>query len=172
MIKLLIMDCDGVLADGKIVYTEGSLESKSFSTLDGLGLKLLSLAGIKTAVITGRESEALSRRCAELKIDFVCQKVKNKVREAESIIKELSIDWENVAFIGDDWNDFELMKKAGLSAAPQHAFPPIKETVDYVTVRDGGDGAVREFIEYILDKEDLFETAVERFLERLKNSKQ
>ncbi len=170
MIKLLIMDCDGVLADGKIVYTESSLESKSFSALDGLGIKMISLVDVKTAVITGRESEALTRRCADLNIDYLFQKIRNKVKQTEQIMSELAIDWENVAFIGDDWNDFELMKKAGLTATPKHAFPQIKEAVDFVTERDGGNGAVREFIEFILDREGLFEKAIDRFLEKLKNS--
>lgn len=167
MVKLLILDCDGVLADGKIVYTEDGLETKSFSAIDGLGIGLLRAVGIKTAVITGRKSLSLARRCVDLKITHLYQGIRNKVEVAEALIKELSIDWENVAFMGDDWNDYQLLNKVAISGAPCQSFPDIKKVVDFIADREGGNGAVREFIEYILKSQGYYETAVEKFIEQL-----
>jgi len=167
-IKLIIFDCDGVLSDGKVVYTEDNSETKSFSAFDGLGITLLHFTDIKTAVITGRESKMLVRRCKELKIDFLYQGVKNKVEVAEKIIKESGINWRNVAFMGDDWNDYPLMKLVYISATTNNAFPEIKKEVHFVSQRDGGNGAAREFIEYILKGQSKFSLVIEKYLNKLK----
>jgi 3-deoxy-D-manno-octulosonate 8-phosphate phosphatase (KDO 8-P phosphatase) len=166
-IKLLILDCDGVLSDGKIIYTEEGWESKSFSVADGLGLSLLSFTEIKCAVITGRRSLALERRCRDLKIDYLFQGVRNKRAVIEDILQELSLAWENAAYMGDDWNDFPALTKAGLPAAPQQAAAEIKEKAEFVSRFRGGEGAVREFIEYILRKQGIFEEVIEKFIIRL-----
>ncbi|MBW6515597.1 MAG: HAD hydrolase family protein [Candidatus Cloacimonetes bacterium] len=167
-IKLLIMDCDGVLSDGKVIYTEKGWESKAFAVSDGLGLSLLRFTDIKTAVITGRNSHALKRRCQDLDIDFLFQGVKDKVSVVNEILESLSLDWQNTAFIGDDWNDFHLLKKVALSGTPQQAPKEIKEIVDFISQHRGGDGAVREFIEYILHGQGIFDNVIKKFLDYTK----
>lgn len=166
-IKLLMLDCDGVLSDGKVIYTEDGFETKAFDVSDGLGLSLLRFTDIKTAVITGRSSAALQRRCQDLKVDFLFQEVKNKVSIAEDLLERTSLGWENTAFMGDDWNDYYLLKKVALSAAPQQAPKEIKKEVDFITQSRGGDGAVREFIEYILKKQGILEEVIKSLLQHL-----
>jgi len=169
-IKLLIMDCDGVLSDGKVIYTEKGWESKAFAVSDGLGLSLLRFTDIKTAVITGRNSQALKRRCQDLEIDFLFQGVKDKVAVVEEILESLSLKWENTAFIGDDWNDYHLLQKVAFSATPHQAPEEIKEVVDFISKNRGGDGAVRELIEHILKKQGIFDDVIKRFLGQLSTS--
>ncbi len=166
-IKLLIMDCDGVLTDGKIIYSDKGAETKNFNAKDGLGIKLLSFTDIKTAIITGRKSELLERRCKDLSIDFLYQKVSNKRKKVEILLEKMKIGWENVAFIGDDWNDYPVIQKAGLTATPADAFREIIEIVDYKTERCGGEGAVREFIDYILKRKGIYEKTIQKFIDYL-----
>ena len=166
-IKLLIMDCDGVLTDGKIIYSDKGAETKNFNAKDGLGIKLLSFTDIKTAIITGRKSELLERRCKDLSIDFLYQKISNKRKKVEILLEKMKINWENVAFIGDDWNDYPVIQKAGLTATPADAFREIIEIVDYKTERCGGEGAVREFIDYILKRKGIYEKTIQKFIDYL-----
>jgi 3-deoxy-D-manno-octulosonate 8-phosphate phosphatase (KDO 8-P phosphatase) len=166
-IKLLILDCDGVLTDGKIIYDENLAETKNFSAKDGLGIKLLSFTDIKIAIITGRESNILKQRCDDLNITMLFQKVRNKLKCAEELLEKLQLKWEEVAYMGDDWNDYPVMKKVGVKAIPQDAFDDIKQIADVVTVRNGGDGAVREFIMMILHKKGIYESTLEAFINHL-----
>lgn len=163
-VKLIILDNDGVFTDGKITYDNNGVESKHFNACDGLGIKMLTFTDIKVAVITGRESDILTRRCNDLKIDFLFQKVKNKFKIADQIREELGLEWENIAVMGDDWNDFPMLRKAALSAVPQNAFDDLKAKVDFVANRQGGEGAVREFIELILKEQGRYEEVVESLL--------
>ncbi|HCX72465.1 MAG TPA: 3-deoxy-D-manno-octulosonate 8-phosphate phosphatase, partial [Candidatus Cloacimonas sp.] len=110
-IKLLILDNDGVLTDGKIYYDDNRLETKAFSAKDGLGIKLLGFTDIKVAIITGRRSQILQQRCDDLGIKILFQKINNKLKVAEEILKNLDLDWQNVAYMGDDWNDFPVMER-------------------------------------------------------------
>ena len=166
-IKLIILDCDGVLTDGKIIYDDKGNETKNFSARDGLGIKLLSFTDIELAVITGRESEILTRRCKDLGIKFLYQKIRNKLRCAEKLIEDLGIKWENVAMLGDDWNDFLLLKKVHFSAVPADAMSGIREAVDHVTERNGGEGAVRELIELILYEKGILDESIQKLLDYL-----
>lgn len=166
-VKLLILDCDGVLSDGKIIYSEDNIESKTFSTKDGLGLSLLKFSNIKVAVITGRSSKALARRCEELRIDFLYQGIQNKIAVAQNIIDSLSIQWSNVAFMGDDLNDYLLLQKVAFPATTTAAPKRIKRIVDFISTEPGGNGAVREYIEYILTKQEIFDDVIERYLAHL-----
>ena len=163
-IKLLVLDCDGVMTDGRIIYGNQGQEIKNFSATDGLGLMLLQATNIEVAVITGRSSEALERRCKDLKIEHLYQGVAKKLPQLESLLEELSLDFDNVAFIGDDWNDMLCMRKAAISACPQDAMPEIARLADYQCQRRGGFGAVREFIEYILKRKGIFERVVKQFM--------
>lgn len=163
-IKLLILDCDGVLSDGMIIYTEEGWESKAFSVADGLGLSLLRFTDIKTAVITGRNSLALERRCQDLQIDFLYQGIKDKVSVAEKILESLSLNWSNCAYMGDDWNDYLIMQKVALAATPLQAPAEIKKIAGFISQKRGGDGAVREFIEFILKEQGLFDKVINAFI--------
>ena len=166
-IKLLVLDCDGVLSDGQIIYDANKIESKSFSARDGLGIKLLSFSDIKVAVVTGRKSEMLVKRCQDLDINILHQKVKNKVSKVKSIIEELGLDWENIAYMGDDWNDYPVMKKVQLSACPTNSTDEFKKKVDFVSTLNGGNGAVREYINYILKNKGTYEQIIQKYLDYL-----
>lgn len=169
-IKLIILDNDGVLTDGKITYDNNRIESKNYAACDGLGIRLLSFTDIKIAIITGRESEILKQRCADLKIEHLYQKVRNKLKIAEQLREKLDLQWENIAVMGDDWNDFPMLKKASLSAVPQNAGSDLKSQVDYVAEHKGGDGAVRELIELILKEQDKYDEVIKQFLAYLENN--
>ena len=169
-IKLLILDCDGVLTDGKVTYGNNEIELKSFSVKDGLGIRLLEYSDIKVAIITGRESQALIQRCKDLRIKFLFQKTRNKFVKIQEMLKELQLDWQNVAFMGDDWNDYPALKKAYLSAVPNDANEDLKSKVDFIANSKGGEGAVRGFIDFILKKQGKYEKAVADFIEHLESS--
>lgn len=154
MIKLLILDVDGVLTDGGIIYDENGLETKRFNVKDGLGgIKTAQKAGLEFAIISGRKSKVTDLRMNELGIKHVYTGVKNKLECYEGLIAEMGgLKDENVAYIGDDLNDMALLQRIGLSATVADSFSYIKENVDFITTRKGGDGAVREFIEEILER--------------------
>lgn len=168
-IKLLILDCDGVLTDGKIIYDENRVEMKNFNAKDGLGIKLLSFSDIKIAVITGRKSNILKQRCEDLKISLLFQNVRNKLKCAEELLEKLHLNWDEVAYMGDDWNDYPVMKKVGVKAVPNDAFEDFKKIADVITERNGGDGAVREFIIRILKEKGIYESSLEAFINYLED---
>jgi len=169
-VKLIILDNDGVFTDGRITYNNNRIESKSFAASDGLGIKLLSFTDIEIAVISGRGSEILKQRCDDLGIKYLFQKVSNKEKAAQKILDLLGLNWENLAVMGDDWNDYPMLKKAALSAVPQNAFEDLKAKVDYVAKRKGGEGAVREFIELILKEQDKYEASLQKLLNHFAKS--
>ena len=156
-IKLLILDVDGTMTDGKITYTNSGEELKSFCVKDGLAIASWIRLGRSVAIITGRESKIVQRRAQELGIEFFYQKIKDKASKAEEILKELDITWDNVASIGDDLNDYSMLKKSKLSFAPANANEYIKSRVSNLLTANGGSGAVREMIEYILKQENAYE---------------
>ena len=168
-IKLLILDNDGVLTDGKIIYNNQQVESKNFSAKDGLGIRLLQQTEIKLAIITGRTSRILEKRCEDLDIKQLHQGIRNKLKRTNKLLSELQLSWENVAYLGDDWNDYPVMKRCAISATPSDAFDEIKERVDIVLQRKGGEGVVREFIELILKEKGIFDGTVEKLVTYLEN---
>jgi 2-dehydro-3-deoxyphosphooctonate aldolase (KDO 8-P synthase) len=149
-VRILIMDVDGVLTDGKILIGSGGFEAKFFDSKDGLGIKIALNAGLKVAMITGRESEAVSRRAEELGIEEVYQGVLDKLEIYHQILLKHSIKDENVAYIGDDLVDLPILRKVGFSVAVGDASDELKRNVNYVTEHYGGRGAVRETIELLL----------------------
>jgi 3-deoxy-D-manno-octulosonate 8-phosphate phosphatase (KDO 8-P phosphatase) len=153
-VRLLLMDVDGTLTDGRVYLQsmpDGSAEEmKAFSAHDGAGLKLAHLMGIKTGLITGRDSAATARRAREVAMDFVFQGRAKKLGAYEEILRTAGLDDAAVAYIGDDLPDIPLLKRAGLAVAVSNAVPEVKSVAHYVTSRRGGDGAVREVIELIL----------------------
>jgi len=168
-IKLLIMDCDGVFSDGIIAYDNHRVESKNFSAKDGMGVMIAHSCHLLIGMITGRKSEVVAQRCEDLKFDYLYQGIWRKAAAVEEILADCKLSWENVAYIGDDWNDYPVIKRAGLTAAPADAFDDFKEHVDYVCVRGGGKGAVREFIEYILKEQGRYEEVMDKFLADLES---
>jgi 3-deoxy-D-manno-octulosonate 8-phosphate phosphatase (KDO 8-P phosphatase) len=149
-VRLIVMDVDGVLTDGRIVYGAAGDELKSFSVKDGLGLRAAHRAGLVTAILTSRSSGAVARRAAELGISEIHQGVAEKVGTYESLLERYGVTDEAVAYLGDDLNDLPLLARAGLSAAPADAAEEVKSRVSYVAARAGGHGMVREVIELIL----------------------
>lgn len=166
-IKLVCFDCDGVLTDGKIIYiqTENNQvsEQKNFSARDGMGIMMMNRVGLIPAVITGRTSEVLARRCRDLRINHLHQNIDNKAQKMQEILTELRLDWDDVAYIGDDWNDYPILSRAGFAAAPNDGEEAIKAHVDFITKNRGGEGAVRELIDLILKAQGLYEKSVEKF---------
>lgn len=153
-IKLFITDVDGVLTDGRIVLGNDGEELKFFHVHDGLGIKLAQEAGIKTAIITGRESKLVSRRAGELEISEVHQNIKDKLAVFDSLLEKYEISAENAAYIGDDLNDLPILERVGLSLSVANGVEEVREKVDYVTEKAGGEGAVREVIELILASQE------------------
>lgn len=149
-IKLFAMDCDGVLTDGGMYYTNDGDEMKKFNTKDGVGISLLLKEGIHVAIITGEDTKIVSNRGEKLGIKEIHLGIKDKCKIMEQLILKYNISYENVAYIGDDINDLELLNKAELSFTVADAIQSIKDAVDYVSAAKGGEGAVREVAEIIL----------------------
>jgi 3-deoxy-D-manno-octulosonate 8-phosphate phosphatase (KDO 8-P phosphatase) len=155
-IKLLILDVDGVMTDGSIILDNDGNELKRFHVRDGHGIKMLGRAGIRTAIITGRISKVVDLRARELGITDVYQRVFKKSDVYEELRQKYQCSDENIAFMGDDVVDQELLKKAGLTAVPYDAEEDVKEFADLVLTKSGGRGAVREFINFILKHSGLW----------------
>jgi 3-deoxy-D-manno-octulosonate 8-phosphate phosphatase (KDO 8-P phosphatase) len=153
-IRVLLMDVDGVLTDGKIWLLsrrDGTAsEIKGFSAQDGAGLKLARAAGLRTGVITGRESTAVAVRARDCEVEFIYQKQATKLGPYEEILRATGADDSEVAYVGDDLPDIPVLQRVGLAVAVANAVPEVKRSAHYVTARSGGEGAVREVIELIV----------------------
>lgn len=155
-IKLLIMDVDGTLTDGKIYMSNDGEIFKVFDIKDGCGIHdLLIPAGITPVIITGRQSKILENRCKEIGIQEVYQGVSNKVLQLKNVLNEKKIHCANVAYIGDDINDIDCMKyvkeNGGIIGCPADSASSVIDMVDYVSLKNGGNGAVRAFIEWLIE---------------------
>ncbi len=150
-ITLLLMDCDGVLTDGKLYFTEKGEEIKVFHVRDGQGLAMWHTAGFSSGIITGRKSKMLERRVKELEVKFLKQSSKNKLECFGEIISEAKVSIEEVAFVGDDVQDIVLLEKVGLPIAVADAHTDIFPYILYRTKAKGGLGAVREVIDLLLN---------------------
>jgi len=164
-IKLLLLDVDGVMTDGRIIYLDDGGESKAFDVKDGHGLKLIQRAGIRVGIITGRQSEVVSRRAAELGIEIVYQGAKDKMLPFMEIMEKLKLEPCEVAYVGDDVVDLPVMRQAGFSATVADAVDDIKPYVDLVTSRPGGHGAVREICDFLLKKTGRWSSVTSRYFE-------
>ncbi len=150
-IKLVLSDNDGVLTDTGVYYSDEGELFKRFSIRDGMGVeRLMNEANIETGIITGETSGSVKKRAEKLKISELYLGIKEKHKVIPTIIKNKNISAENIAYIGDDYNDFEIIKLVGLSACPADAMPKIKKLVDYVCPHNGGNGAFRDFAELII----------------------
>lgn len=165
-IKLVAMDVDGVLTDGQIILGNQGEELKAFHVHDGLGITLAHQAGLRTALITGRESELVRRRGTELKIQDIYQKVTDKAVCIKQLLEKYQLTLEEVAFIGDDLNDVPLFLQVGLAATVADATPEAKQFAHLVTQAGGGRGAVRELITLILKAQGKWTALVEKYVKR------
>ena len=151
-IKLFLTDVDGVMTDAGMYYTESGDEFKKFNTHDGMGMKLIQQAGVKTGIITTENTKMVERRAAKLKVDYLYQGIYPKVNAALEICEKEGISIQEVAYIGDDVNCLELLSIVGLAACPANALPKIKAIPGIIQLqKSGGEGAVREFIEIIFE---------------------
>ena len=166
-IKLFLTDIDGVWTDGGMYYSNDGLEFKKFNTSDSAGILFCRLLDIKTGIITGESSPAVKNRSEKLKVDFCHLGIKDKLEVANKIIKNLNIDWKEVAYIGDDINDIQLLKKVGLSATTGNAPVYIKNIVDIVLSKNGGEGVFREFVEYYLNETNQMNKALNLYIKGL-----
>ncbi len=155
MIKLIILDVDGTMTNGQITYSNSGEELKSFCVKDGLGIATWIKLGLHVAIITGRESKIVENRAKELKIEHLYQKIKQKDKKVQEILDKLNLSWDNVAAIGDDLNDYNMLKRAKISFAPNNAHDFIKSNVDITLRKNGGSGAVREMIDYLIEQNGL-----------------
>jgi 3-deoxy-D-manno-octulosonate 8-phosphate phosphatase (KDO 8-P phosphatase) len=155
-IKAIFFDVDGVLTDGRIIYDEGGKEIKSFNVKDGLIVGYLKKAGIITGAISGRESAAVTKRLAELKVDFCHQGIVDKAMVFEKLVAHYKLKTREVAFIGDDLNDLPVFTLAGFSVCPADSYDYVKERADLVTHAKSGAGVLREVADLVLESRGLF----------------
>ena len=150
-LRLFATDVDGVLTDAGMYYSESGEELKKFNTRDGMGIKLLQAAGLVTALITMEETKLVTRRAEKLAIPEVHQGARDKLAVMREMVARHGLTLQQVAYIGDDVNDLEVLNAVGFSAAPADALPAVRDAVDYVCRQRGGEGAVREVADLILE---------------------
>jgi 3-deoxy-D-manno-octulosonate 8-phosphate phosphatase (KDO 8-P phosphatase) len=163
-IRLLVLDVDGVLTDGSIVYTDAGAEIKYFHVRDGHGIRMVQQAGIEVALITGRQSPAVSHRADNLRLVHVYQGVRDKLAVLQSLQKKLGVSSLETAVVGDDLVDLAMMRQAGLAVAVADAPREVKERAQLVTSAPGGRGAVRELCEIVLKAKGLWDDLLRRYL--------
>jgi len=162
-IRLLLLDVDGVMTDGRIVYDNHGVETKAFDVKDGHGLKLIQRAGIQVGIITGRQSDIVTKRAEELGIDLVYQGAKDKLVPFREILEKLDLDPSAVAYVGDDLVDLPVMRQVGFSATVADAVEELKPHVDLVATRPGGRGAVRQICDYLLKESGRWDAVTGRY---------
>lgn len=162
-IRMLVLDVDGVLTDGNIIINHDGTESKRFNLHDGHGIKLWHRAGLTTALISGRETDATTERAKQLSIAHVLQGCKQKLPAFESLLSETGLTASQTAYVGDDLMDIPIVRRAGFGVAVANAVDELKRSADMVTDRDGGCGAVREVIEYILKNTGKWSELMQRY---------
>lgn len=164
-IKLLVLDVDGVLTSGQIIFGHDGELMKKFHAQDGLGITLAHKAGLHIAIITGRESQMVKLRGAELNIKDVYQGSLNKTEALGELLANYDLTLDQVAYMGDDLNDLPVLIRVGLPCAPANAVPEVKQQAQLVTKQAGGNGAVREVIEYILKAQGKWDGIIKAYLQ-------
>jgi 3-deoxy-D-manno-octulosonate 8-phosphate phosphatase (KDO 8-P phosphatase) len=163
-IRLLILDVDGVLTSGTIYYGNKEIELKGFHLHDGLGIKLLQKSGVNVGIISGKNSEAVTRRIQELHIEHAYLGYDEKLPAYEELKKTLHLNDEEMAYMGDDLPDLPLLRRAGLAITVPQAPDIIKQHADLITKNKAGAGAVREACEFILNAQDHYQSVIESYL--------
>ena len=162
-IKFLVLDVDGTLTDGKIYVHDKDNSFKAFNVKDGFALVNWLKLGGEVAILTGKKSNIVERRAKELGIKYIIQGSKNKKQDLKNLLKELNITFENVAYMGDDLNDLGVMKSVGFSACPKDSVQEVLEIANFISSKNGGDGAVREFLEHIMKKNGMWKKILEKY---------
>lgn len=163
-IRLLLLDVDGVLTDGSLIYAENGVESKTFNTQDGLGIRLVQKGGIDVGIITARTSPMVLKRGEELGMKYIYQGAKSKLDAFKKIISDTGFKPYQICYMGDDLIDLSLLTRVGLAACPANAVNEVKEICHFISDKPGGQGAVRQTCELILRAQGQFETMVQQFL--------
>lgn len=163
-VKLLVLDVDGVLTDGQIIWQGDGFDAKNFDVKDGLGITLLRKARIEVAFVSGRSSKAVSSRAEELGVRHVHQGVADKLAAAREVMHKCGVREEETGYMGDDLPDLPVLRRVGFAAAPADAAAEVRSVVELVTRAPGGRGAVREVAERILKAQQRWGNAVESFL--------
>jgi len=166
-VRLFLMDVDGVLTDGGIVLDASGGEAKRFHVRDGHGIKMLARGGVTAGIITGRSSEVVAARARELGIKIVRQGAYDKVKAWREVCAQEGVDPGESCYVGDDIVDLPVLREVGFSAAPCDAEPYVLDTVDFVSSRAGGAGAVREIIEYVLKANGSWRSLTARYFEKV-----
>ena len=161
-IKLLILDVDGVLTDGRIVYDNFGDEIKCFNVYDGFGMTLLHRAGIKSVIITAKKTRIVERRARDMHVVKVYSNYM-KLKVYEKVIRKFRVKDEEVCFMGDDFIDLPVLKRVGLSIAVPEAIEEVKKSCHYITKKSGGKGAVREVVEIILKSQNLWDKVTSQY---------
>jgi len=159
-VRLLLLDVDGVLTDGRIIYDSEGRELKFFNVQDGLGVRLLEISGIKTVLVTTRPSEVLERRAKDMKIDRVYDGVLHKTMILDEIVDAYGVESEEICYVGDDLVDLGIMRRVGFPVAVRNACREVKEAASYITEKKGGEGAVREVSELIMKAKGTWDGAL------------
>ena len=162
-IKLLLLDVDGVLTDGRIIIDSRGVETKQFDVRDGQGIALLIRSGVTVGFVTGRSSDSVRRRARELGVKVVYQGVQNKADIYDRIKRKTGLADEQIAYVGDDITDLPVLSRVGLAVAVRDSWPGVKPRVDYVTQAKGGRGAVRELSELLLKAQNTWHPVTERY---------
>ena len=163
-VRMIVLDVDGVLTAGHIIFGQDGEALKAFHCQDGMGISLAHKAGLKTAIITGRDSEIVRRRGAELKIGDVYQGAMDKVTALQALMARHSLTLDQLAYVGDDINDLPVLVQVGLPCAVANAVPEVKAVAKYVAGRQGGQGGVRDIIEYILKAQGVWDSLIAAYM--------
>lgn len=163
-VQLLLLDVDGVLTDGCLIYMENGIEGKSFNTQDGLGIRLLQKSGVEVGLITARQSEIVRRRAEELGMTYIMQNVSKKLDAFKEVLKRSALKPYQVCYMGDDWIDLALLSRAGFSACPLNGVREVKEICHFVSSRSGGAGAVREVCDLIIEAKGMHHTLLQQYM--------
>ena len=164
MIKLVLLDVDGTLTDGGIYRGNNGEDIKKFNVKDGYTIVNAQKVGIEFGIITGKVSQLVKNRAEELKIKYLYQNVADKVIILNEIMQKEKLSAEEIAYIGDDYNDLRIMKNVGLSGAPKDAAEEVLKIADFISTQNGGEGAVRDFVEFIMKKDG----KLEKFFDNIK----
>jgi 3-deoxy-D-manno-octulosonate 8-phosphate phosphatase (KDO 8-P phosphatase) len=163
-IKMLLLDVDGVLTDGRLYFSNQGDEFKTFNTLDGHGIKLLQKSGVKVGIITGRSSNLVAKRAADLGIKILIQGREDKWDSLQEILREYPVNLHEIAFMGDDWPDLTVMCRIGLALSPANAHSSVAERSHWQSQARGGEGAVREACDLIMKAQDSFDESLKPYL--------
>ena len=163
-IKILVLDVDGTLTDGKLYMDDKDNALKAFNVRDGFAIVNWLKLGGEVAIITGKSSNIVERRAKELGIKYVVQGSKNKTQDLKKILERLNLSFENVAYMGDDLNDIGLMKKIALPACPRDAVLEVLEICKFISNKNGGEGAVRDLLEHIMKANGMWKKVLDRYL--------